>query len=144
MGEYEFPTMGHIWLAQRSRGAQIEFIDAKHDDISPDAYVKAIDEETAIVPVTHICFKNGFRSDVARIAQAAHAKGALAFMDDYQDCGTRPIDVKALDVDFYVAGTLKYLLGASGTRVSLREKRYRGETQSNNYRAGSRNESICV
>jgi selenocysteine lyase/cysteine desulfurase len=114
MGEYEFPTMGHIWLAQKRRGAEIAFIDAKHDDISAEAYAKVIDEETAIVPVTHICFKNGFRSDVARIAQAAHAKGALVFMDDYQDCGTRPIDVKALGVDFYVAGTLKYLLGPPG------------------------------
>lgn len=114
MGEYEFPTMGHIWLAQRERGAQIEFIDAVHDDISPEAYARVVDEKTAIVPVTHVCFKNGFRSDVTRIAKAAHAKGALVFMDDYQDCGTRPIDVKALDVDFYVAGTLKYLLGPPG------------------------------
>jgi len=32
-------------------------------------------------------------------------------MDDYQDCGTRPIDVRAIGVDFYVTGTLKYLLG---------------------------------
>ena len=35
-------------------------------------------------------------------------------LDDYQDCGTRPRDVKALDVDFYAAGNLKYLLGAAG------------------------------
>ena len=35
-------------------------------------------------------------------------------LDDYQDCGTRPIDVKALDVDFYVSGALKYLLCPSG------------------------------
>jgi selenocysteine lyase/cysteine desulfurase len=32
-------------------------------------------------------------------------------LDDYQDCGTRPVDVKAMDLDFYLAGTLKYLLG---------------------------------
>jgi selenocysteine lyase/cysteine desulfurase len=35
-------------------------------------------------------------------------------LDDYQDCGTRPIDVKAMDLDFYVSGTLKYLLGPPG------------------------------
>jgi selenocysteine lyase/cysteine desulfurase len=35
-------------------------------------------------------------------------------LDDYQDCGTRPIDVKALDLDFFVTGTLKYLLGPPG------------------------------
>jgi selenocysteine lyase/cysteine desulfurase len=35
-------------------------------------------------------------------------------MDDYQDCGTRSVNVKSLDVDFYVSGTLKYLLASSG------------------------------
>jgi selenocysteine lyase/cysteine desulfurase len=35
-------------------------------------------------------------------------------LDDYQDCGTRPVDVRDLDVDIYVAGTLKYLLGPPG------------------------------
>jgi selenocysteine lyase/cysteine desulfurase len=35
-------------------------------------------------------------------------------LDDYQDSGTRTVDVKALDVDFYVTGALKYLLGAAG------------------------------
>lgn len=114
MGEFEFPTMGHIWLAQQARGAEIEFLDANGDDLPTSAYPSAIDEDTVIVPITGVCFKNGFRSSVAEITCAAHAKGALALMDDYQDCGTRPIDVKALGVDFYVAGTLKYLLGPPG------------------------------
>jgi selenocysteine lyase/cysteine desulfurase len=35
-------------------------------------------------------------------------------LDGYQDCGTRPIDVKALEIDFYVTGALKYLLCPSG------------------------------
>jgi selenocysteine lyase/cysteine desulfurase len=35
-------------------------------------------------------------------------------LDDYQDCGTRPVDVKAMDLDFFVTGTLKYLLGPPG------------------------------
>jgi len=114
MGEFEFPTMGHVWLAQQQRGAQIEFIAAREGRLPPESYARAIDDQTAVVPLTHICFMNGFRSDVAEIARLAHAKGALVFMDDYQDCGTRPVDVKALDVDFYVSGTLKYLLASSG------------------------------
>jgi selenocysteine lyase/cysteine desulfurase len=114
LGEFEFPTMGHVWLAQQKRGAQLEYLAAQNERIPAESYAKAIDTNTAIVPVTHVCFMNGFRSNVAEIARLAHAKGALVFMDDYQDCGTRPIDVKALDVDFYVSGTLKYLLGASG------------------------------
>jgi selenocysteine lyase/cysteine desulfurase len=114
MGEYEFPTMGQIWLAQQTRGARIEFLEGSGNSIPLEAYERAIDERTAIVPVTQVSFLNGFRSDVARVTRLAHDKGALVFLDGFQDCGTRPIDVKAMDIDFYVTGTLKYLLGPPG------------------------------
>jgi selenocysteine lyase/cysteine desulfurase len=114
MSEYEFPTMGQIWLAQRPRGAEIQFLEGVNDTVPTECYERAIDERTRIVPLTHVSFVNGFRSDVAAIAKIAHAQGALLFLDGYQDCGTRPIDVKALDVDFFVTGTLKYLLGPPG------------------------------
>jgi selenocysteine lyase/cysteine desulfurase len=57
---------------------------------------------------------NGWRSEIRKIVDLAHARGALVMIDDYQDCGTRPVDVKDLDADIYVAGTLKYLLGPPG------------------------------
>jgi selenocysteine lyase/cysteine desulfurase len=114
MSEYEFPTMGQIWLAQRPRGAEIHFLDGALNAVATECYERAIDKKTRIVPLTHVSFVNGFRSDVAAITRIAHTQGALLFLDGYQDCGTRPIDVKALDVDFYVTGTLKYLLGPPG------------------------------
>lgn len=114
LGEFEFPTMGHIWLAQRSRGAEVQFVPADGDRIPLSNYEKLVDRNTLIVPLTRVCFKNGFRSDVSAIVQLAHHNGALIMLDDYQDCGTRPVDVKAMDLDFYVTGTLKYLLGTPG------------------------------
>jgi len=114
MGEFEFPTMGHVWLAQRVRGADVNFVKAESNHIPAANYEKLIDRNTLIVPLTHVCFKNGFRSEVNAVAQIAHRFGALVMLDDYQDCGTRPVDVKALDLDFFVTGTLKYLLGPPG------------------------------
>lgn len=114
MGEFEFPTMGHVWLAQQSRGAEIQFVPAVGNGIPAANYEKAIDRNTLIVPLTHVCFKNGFRSDVSAVTELAHQAGALIMLDDYQDAGTRPIDVKAMKLDFYVTGTLKYLLGPPG------------------------------
>jgi len=114
MSEYEFPTMGQIWLAQQPRGAQIQFLNGVNNVVSTDCYAAAIDDRTLVVPLTHVSFINGFRSDVQAIVRIAHAQGALVFLDGFQDCGTRPIDVKALDVDFFVTGTLKYLLGPPG------------------------------
>ncbi len=114
MGEFEFPTMGHIWLAQRGRGAAIEFVGSDGNCIPAANYEKMIDRNTLIVPLTHVCFKNGFRSEVNAITKIAHDSGALVMLDDYQDCGTRSVDVKVMDLDFFVTGTLKYLLGPPG------------------------------
>lgn len=114
MGEFEFPTMGQIWLAQQKRGAEIRFLAAKDGRIPAESYAGTVDEQTLIVPITHICFMNGFRSDPGAVAKIAHDRGALVMLDDYQDCGTRPVNVKALDLDFYVTGALKYLLSPSG------------------------------
>jgi selenocysteine lyase/cysteine desulfurase len=114
MGEFEFPTMGHVWLGQRARGADVRFVSAEGNRIPGARYEEAIDRQTLIVPLTHVCFKNGFRSEVDAITQIAHGCGAFVMLDDYQDCGTRPVNVKAMDLDFYLAGTLKYLLGPPG------------------------------
>ena len=114
MGEFEFPTMGHIWLAQRARGAEVKFVGAEGNRIPAVNYEKMVDRHTLLVPLTHVCFKNGFRSEVNAITQIAHRSGALVMLDDYQDCGTRSIDVKGMDLDFFVTGTLKYLLGPPG------------------------------
>src|SRR5215472_13369713 len=107
MGEFEFPTMGHVWLAQRTRGADVQFVSAEGNRIPAANYERMIDRNTLIVPLTHVCFKNGFRSEVRAVTHLAHDAGALVMLDDYQDCGTRPVDVKAMDLDFYVTGTLK-------------------------------------
>ncbi len=114
LGEFEFPTMGHVWLAQQRRGAEVRFVTAENGALPVEAYEKLIDTRTLIVPLTHVSFLNGFRSDVPGITRLAHQRGALVLLDGYQDCGTRPLDVKDLGVDFYVSGTLKYLLGPAG------------------------------
>ena len=114
MGEFEFPTMGHIWLAQRPRGAEVQFVGAEGNRIPVDNYEKMVDRNTLIVPLTRVCFRNGFRSEVSEVTKLAHRCGALVMLDDYQDCGTRPVDVRAMDLDVFLTGTLKYLLGPPG------------------------------
>jgi selenocysteine lyase/cysteine desulfurase len=114
LGSFEFPTMGHIWLSQRARGAEIKFVEASGNRLPAESYESVVADDTLIVPITGVCFMNGWRSEIRKIVDLAHARGALVMIDDYQDCGTRPVDVKDLDADIYVAGTLKYLLGPPG------------------------------
>jgi selenocysteine lyase/cysteine desulfurase len=114
MGEFEFPTMAQVWLAQRTRGAVVEWARAAGDRLDVEAYANVIDSQTLIVPATHVCFRNGHRTDIPALTRLAHERGAYVFLDDYQRTGSGPIDVHALGVDFMVTGCLKYLLSTSG------------------------------
>jgi selenocysteine lyase/cysteine desulfurase len=84
------------------------------DSLPVDAYEAVIDEQTLIVPATHVCFKNGHKTDIASLTKVCRARGAYIFLDDYQRTGSGPIDVHALGVDFMVTGCLKYLLAPAG------------------------------
>lgn len=117
MGEFEFPTMAQIWLAQQRRGATIAWVRADGDTLPVERYADAIDERTLIVPATHVCFRNGFRTDIAALATICRERGAYLFLDDYQRTGSGPIDVRALGVDFMVTGCLKYLIGPPGVAL---------------------------
>ena len=114
IGDFEFPTMAQVWLAQERRGASIRRAHASGDVLPIDAYAAAIDERTLVVPATHVCFRNGHKTDIAGLVKVAHDRGAHVFLDDYQRTGSGPIDVHALGVDFMVTGCLKYLLAAAG------------------------------
>jgi selenocysteine lyase/cysteine desulfurase len=113
--DLEFPTIGQIWHAQERRGARVVHVPAEADNtLSLDRLAEAIDERTAIVSVTHVCYRNGSRLDIEAIARLAHERGALVLVDSYQAAGAVPIDVGALGVDFVVGGALKYLLASPG------------------------------
>ncbi len=106
--------MAQIWLAQQRRGARIAWARATGDRLPVEAYEAVIDDSTLIVPATHVCFRNGHKTDIAALTALCHDRGALIFMDDYQHTGSAPLDVHALGVDFMVTGCLKYLLAAAG------------------------------
>lgn len=112
--DLEFPTNAQIWYAQEARGATVERVVAEGNVSLLNRLADVIDERTRIVAVTHVCYRNGEKLDVAAIARLARAKGAYVLVDGFQAVGTMPIDVTSLDCDFYVGGTLKYLLGSAG------------------------------
>lgn len=114
LGEFEFPTMAHVWLAQQRRGARIAPVRAHDDTLPVEAYAAHIDEHTLIVPAAHVCFRNGYRLDIERLAAICRERGAYLLLDDYQRTGTAPLDVHSLGVDFMVTGALKYLIGPAG------------------------------
>ncbi|HEY6543109.1 MAG TPA: aminotransferase class V-fold PLP-dependent enzyme, partial [Ktedonobacteraceae bacterium] len=102
-------------LALRAAGYTVDVLRGKNAGIiTEDDLVESLDSGTTLVSCPHVCYANGMMLDLERVTQAAHAQGSLVFVDAYQSIGTIPIDVKASDIDFLAAGTLKYLLGTAG------------------------------
>ncbi|NOY57142.1 MAG: aminotransferase class V-fold PLP-dependent enzyme [Actinobacteria bacterium] len=112
--DLEFPTIGQIMHAQERRGLEVVHVPAEDGVLRPESFAGVIDERTALVAVTHVCYRNGARSDVEGIVALARAAGAPVLLDSYQAIGAVDIDVKRLGVDFLVTGALKYLLGSAG------------------------------
>jgi len=82
--------------------------------IPQDQLLAAIDEETALVSVSHVIYKSAYIQDLAAIVRRAHQMGALVMADLYQSAGTLPVNVRELDVDFATGGSVKWLCGGPG------------------------------
>ena len=113
IGELDFPTIGHQWLSRPE--FEVEFVPSRDGStIPPEAFAERIDRDTALVVTTHLYYTTGYLQDVRRIADAAHASGALCVVDGYQTCGCVPLDVEAMECDAFVGGCLKWLSGGPG------------------------------
>ena len=91
--------------------------------IDEDALLDAIDEDTALVTLSHVAFKSGFRNNAQRITQRAHAAGALVLWDLSHSAGAVPVDLDGWGVDFAVGCTYKYLNGGPGSPAYLYVRR---------------------
>jgi len=114
--DMNFPSVMYFWEAQRSRGARINMV--RTDDgvhVPTERLIDAIDEETLLVPISHVVFRSSYIKDVKAIIEKAHKVGAHVVLDAFQSLGNVPVDVQALNVDFAVGGVLKWLCGGPGT-----------------------------
>ena len=109
-------ALGPIY-ALRDRGVEAVFAeigDGGDDDRTLAALAEAIDDRTRLVSVSHVAWSTGAVLPVARIADLAHARGALLVVDGAQAAGAIPLDVPSLGADFYAVPGQKWLLGPEG------------------------------
>src|ERR687886_2510533 len=63
--DWEFPTIGQIWHAQEARGARVVHVPATDDGTIPlEHFERVIDDDTLLVSITHVCYRNGAMVDV--------------------------------------------------------------------------------
>lgn len=87
--------------------------------LSADTLCKAIDEKTALVTVSHVTFKSGYRHDLERICSRAREVGAVVLADLSHSVGAVPIELDRWGVDLAVGCTYKYLNGGPGAPAFL-------------------------
>jgi kynureninase len=111
----DFPTVAYQWLAKARHGVELVVVESPDTiNVPVEAIARAVDERTALVVTSQVYFTSGAIQDIKRVADVAHANGALCLIDAYQSVGQVPVDVRASGVDALVAGGLKWLLGGPG------------------------------
>jgi kynureninase len=114
--ELEFPSVMYAYEAH-ARDGRFRIEKVKSDDgvtVPLERLLAAIDEETLLVPLSHVLFKSASLQDARAVTERAHEVGALVVLDTYQSAGTVPFSVKELDVDFATGGSVKWLCGGPG------------------------------
>jgi kynureninase len=113
--DMNFPSVMYFWEAQRAYGAHVHMVQTDDGVTVPtERLLKAIDEQTLVVPVSHVIFRSAYINDAKAIIDRAHRVGAYVVLDTFQSLGTVPVDVCDLDVDFACGGVLKWLCGGPG------------------------------
>jgi len=111
----DFPTVAYQWLAKVPSGVELVVVESPDRITVPvEAIARAVDDRTALVVTSHVYFTTGAIQDIKRVAEVAHAHGALCLIDAYQSVGQIPVDVQEAGVDALVGGGLKWLLGGPG------------------------------
>jgi kynureninase len=115
MSGMDFPS--DIYSIQRllPPHVRLEIIDTEDNITLPvDRLLDAIDERTRLVSLSHVLFRSAYIVPARAIIEKAHAVGAQVLLNGYHSVGIIPVDVTALEVDYYIGGTLKWMCGGPG------------------------------
>src|SRR5947207_14455966 len=114
--ELNFPSVMYVYEAH-ARDGRLRIETVKTNDgitVPLERMLAAIDEETLLVPISHVLFKSAFLQDDQAIIERAHEVGARVILDVYQSAGTVPFNVKQLNVDCATGGLVKWPCGEPG------------------------------
>ena len=107
----------YVWMPHQAMGVEIKRIKHKDGIIDTADFEKAIDDKTRVVCLSRVEWTSGIRYDMKAISDTAHSHGALVVDDGYQALGAIDVDLHKTDVDFFTAGSEKWLCCPAMTGV---------------------------
>ncbi len=112
------PSTIYPWVRVAAHtGADIRWVAAEDQYVNTDEILAAIQDDVAVVCLSHVEYGAGQRYDLQRIAKATHEHGALLIVDATQSAGQVPIDAQAMGIDAVTCSTYKWLCGPFGAAV---------------------------
>ncbi|GAB4146314.1 MAG: aminotransferase class V-fold PLP-dependent enzyme [Planctomycetaceae bacterium] len=120
----EFPTNLYPWLNLEDRGVKTRMVPVENERLDLNQLESTCDERTRLIALSWVGYATGWRNDLEAVAEIAHRKGALLFVDAIQGLGVFPLDVSQVPVDFLAADGHKWLLGPEGAGVFFMRKEH--------------------
>lgn len=118
--DLNFPTDVHILEGvAKKTGRTLEIVASDGINGPVEALDAAIDENTALVSLSHTAFKSGYTYDLAEITRMAHDAGAMVLWDCSHSVGALTVELNDAGADLAIGCTYKYLNGGPGAPAFL-------------------------
>ena len=142
--EEQFPSNVYPWRERvRECGAEVRTLPRPEDDDWTRCILEALDERVAVAALPHAHWTDGALIDLERVGARCREVGAMLVVDGTQSVGALPFDVAAIQPDFLVVATYKWLLGPySAGYLYVAPERHDGMPIEHNWADRARSENF--